>query len=226
MIIAIDGTSSSGKSTIARTLGKRLNISVIGTGSIYRALALKMLNFGIDADDDSRINSMLDSTIINIGFSAGKISIIVDGILQQPNDLNSPNVSVFTPKMACKEFVREFVRKIQKQEALNHKDIIIEGRDIGSVVFPNAEVKIFVDADLTTRAKRRLADYTAQGKQKTLEDVIKELELRDNEDRNRELSPLIMTSDSIIIDTTSYSITESVDKIVKVIEEKTKNKRN
>lgn len=222
MIIAIDGTSSSGKSTIARALGKRLNISVIGTGSIYRALALKMLNFGIDENDDSRITNMLDTTIINIGFSAGKISIIVDGILQKPNDLNSPNVSKFTPKMACKHFVREFVRKIQKQEALNHKDIIIEGRDIGSVVFPNAEVKIFIDADQTTRAKRRLADYIAQGKNKTLEEVTDELAERDNEDRNRDLSPLIMTSDSIIIDTTSFTIEECVDKIVKIIDSKRK----
>ncbi|MBR2909864.1 MAG: (d)CMP kinase [Clostridia bacterium] len=220
MIIAIDGTSSSGKSSIARALGKKLNISVIGTGSIYRAIALKMLNFGIDENDDSRINTMLDSTIINIGFSAGKISVIVDGILQKPNDLNSPNVSKFTPKMACKEIVREFVRKIQKQEALNHKDIIIEGRDIGSVVFPNAEVKIFIDADQTIRAKRRLADYIAQGKNKTLEEVLSELEERDNEDRNRELSPLIMTSDSVIIDTTSYTIDECVEKIIKIINSK------
>ena len=222
MIIAIDGTSSSGKSTIARALGKKLNISVIGTGSIYRAIALKMLNFGIDEHDDIRIKTMLDSTIINIGFSAGKASIIIDGILQKADDLNSPEVSVFTPKIANKPFVREFVRKIQKQEAQNHKDIIIEGRDIGSVVFPNAEVKIFIDADETTRAKRRLNDYIKQGKNKTLQDVILELEERDNEDRTREISPLIMTSESIIIDTTSYTIEESLETIIKIINNKKK----
>lgn len=220
MIIAIDGTASSGKSSIAKALSKKLSIPILGTGSIYRAIALKMLNFNIDPNDDEFIKRTLDSTILNIHFSNNIPTIMVDNFVQELDKLNSHDVSIFTPKIACKDFVREFVRKIQKNHATKLENIIVEGRDIGSVVFPNAEVKFFIDADLTTRATRRLNDYIKQGKNITLQEVINELETRDNEDRFRHLSPLIMTEDSIILDTSSLNIEDAVNKMIKIIKEK------
>ncbi len=220
MIIAIDGTSSSGKSTISRILGQKLNITVLGTGSIYRAITLKMINFSINIDDDERIKQMLNTTIIESKYSNGNTTIYLDGIIQNPNDLNSPEVSSMVALVSCKGYVREFVRNIQRHEASLYDNIIVEGRDIGSVVFPNAEIKLFIDADEKTRAKRRQANYLEQGKNISLEEVIKEIDERDERDRNRSISPLIMTSDAIIIDTSSMTVDQSVQEIIKIIQEK------
>ncbi len=217
MIIAIDGTASSGKSSIARELGKRLGFNVLGTGSIYRAISLKLLNLKIDKDDDDAIKQILDTTTIESTFVNGTTTIYMDGILQPLDELNSHEVSVFVPHIAEKEFVREFVRAIQRQTAEAYPNIIVEGRDIGSVVFPDAEIKLFIDADALTRAKRRQANYLEQGKNLDLDEVLNEIEERDNEDRQRDISPLIMTSTSILIDTSSCSVEESVNRILKIV---------
>ena len=220
MIIAIDGTASSGKSTISRELGRKLGICVLGTGSIYRAITLKTLNLSINAADDESLAQMLETTKIECRFENGVTTIIVDGIAQQKDQLNSPEVSNTVAHISCKPFVREYVRKIQKQLASEHSDIIVEGRDIGSVVFPSAEVKLFIDADVVTRAKRRYEDYVNQGKKVNLNKVIEDIKLRDDEDRRREVSPLIMTSESILVDTSSSTVEESTDKIINIMKEK------
>ena len=224
MIIAIDGTASSGKSTISRELGKKLNISVLGTGSIYRAITLKVLNFNIRPYDDNRIKEMLETTIIESEFINGKTHIVIDGISQDLASLNSHEVSKLVPYISAKPFVREYVRNIQRTQASKHKDIIVEGRDIGSVVFPNADIKLFIDADEKTRAKRRKANYDQQGLNTPLNEVLKEIHERDEQDRSRSLSPLIMTSDAIIIDTSSLTIEESVNEIIKIINDKIQGK--
>lgn len=223
MIIAIDGTASSGKSSIAKALGKRLGFAVLGTGSIYRAIALKLLNLGIKADDEESIKQILETTTIESIYNGETTSIVMDGIVQPLSALNSQEVSVFVPHVADKEFVREFVRKIQHDVALKNENIIVEGRDIGSVVFPEADLKLFIDADAVTRAKRRQANYLEQGQATSIDDVLAEIEERDNEDRNREISPLIMTSDSMLIDTSSCSVDESVNMILKMVSDKRLN---
>lgn len=220
MIIAIDGTTSSGKSTLSRALGKKLNFCVLGTGSLYRAIALKMINLNIDKNDNNSIKNMLATTTIESKYINGETIIYVDGLKQENNLLSSHNVSVFTPFIASKEFVREFVRTIQKQMAKENKNIIVEGRDIGSVVFPNADIKLFVDASIEARAKRRLNDYLSQGKKYSLKQVINEIEKRDQQDQTRHTSPLIMTSDAYLIDTTNTTINKAVDKVLEILENK------
>ena len=224
MIIAIDGTSSSGKSTISRELGRRLGINVLGTGSLYRSVALKMLNLSISIDDDERIKQMLEKTIIESKFSNGTTTILLDGIAQSLDRLNEPDVSELSALVAQKPYVRDFVRKIQRSMAEKSKHIIVEGRDIGSVVFPEAEIKLFIDADIVTRAKRRQAEYIKNGENIPLKKVIKQLEDRDIEDRKRDISPLIMTSDAIIIDTSSTPVSETVDRVISIITERTSKK--
>lgn len=220
MIIAIDGTASSGKSSISRELGKRLDFCVLGTGSLYRALTLKLINLSIAPDDEQMIKNTLLTTTIESEYEGGRTKIYLDGIEQDLNLLNSHEVSVLVAHVACKEYVREFVRKIQRETASKHQNIIVEGRDIGSVVFPNADVKLFIDASVTARAERRLIDYKNQGKKITLESVIKEIEQRDQQDRERELSPLMMTSDSILIDTTNNTINDSVEEVLNILKDK------
>lgn len=224
MVIAIDGTSSSGKSTVSRALGSHLKCKVIGTGSIYRAVASKMLYLNVDIKNLEHVKQVLDTTNIKTEFKDGKTKIYVDGVLQESKVLNSHEVSVFVSKVAILPIVRAFVKSIQYNEANNSDVIIVEGRDIGSVVFPNAEIKLYIDADLKTRASRRLEDYKRQGKNYTLEQVMQELDERDNQDRNRAISPLIMTSDAIIIDTSNQDVVTIIKKIDAIIKEKLSSK--
>ncbi len=219
MIIAIDGTSSSGKSSIAKELGRRLGFHVLGTGSLYRAVALKMLNLSIDLSDDEMIKTMLSTSKIESHFENGVISISIDGIDTPMSTLNSQEVSALSAEVAQKPFVREFIRSIQHAEAEKHQHIIVEGRDIGSVVFPDAEIKLYIDADIVTRAKRKQATYHENGEDVKLEEVIRQLEQRDKEDRERDISPLIMTSTSIFVDTSAETLDQSVNKIIDLISE-------
>lgn len=224
MIIAIDGTTSSGKSSIAKELSKQTKICSVTTGSIYRAITKKCLNLGINPEDDEKIKFLLETTDLDYSFDKDKTIIKVDGLVQLPQDLASPEVSNLTPKIACKEIVRKFVRAIQKSLAEKNTDIIFEGRDIGSVVFPNADFKFYIDADLKTRAERRFIDYVNHGKEVTLDQVMKDVLARDEQDQHRDLSPLIMSSDSILIDTTEKTVLECVNKMKSIIQENTSEK--
>ena len=224
MIITFDGTTSSGKSSIAKELSKQTKICYVSTGSIYRALTRKCLNLGVAPDDNEKLKFLLETTNLEYYQEKDKNVIKVDGLIQSPKELHSPEVSNATPLYASKDFVRAYVRGIQKFLAKQNTDIIVEGRDIGSVVFPDADFKFFVDADLQTRAERRFLDYVEQDKVVPLSQVIKDIEERDNQDREREHSPLVMTQDAIFIDTTNLTLQESVDKIRKIIDEKTISK--
>jgi len=221
MKITFDGTTSGGKSTIAKELSKQTGICFVSTGSIYRALTKKFVNLGISPTEDDKIKFALETTNLEYFHEKEKNIVKVDGLVQQPKDLHSPEISNLTPLYACKDFVREYVRNIQKTLANTHEDIIVEGRDIGSVVFPDADFKFYVDADLKTRAERRFNDYINQGKTISLEQVIKDIQERDNQDQHRKHSPLVMTSDSILIDTTNLTVQESVNKIKNIIQERT-----
>ena len=217
MIIAIDGTASSGKSTASKELSKTLHIPMLTTGSIYRAITLKVLNNKIDYADDDKLKDMLKRTKIKSEYTGDGTAIFVDGIFYPKDQLGSPIVSNTTPLIACKPFVREFVRKIQRSAAKASRDIIVEGRDIGTVVFPNADFKFFIDASLEERANRRMAEYQQTNPNITLEEVIKDLDKRDKEDENRETSPLVKANDAIVIDTTHTTAKQAVEMIVKYI---------
>ena len=217
MIITIDGTASSGKSTAAKNLSKALKIPMLTTGSIYRAIALKTLNLKIDYSDDEALKQMLENTIIKSEYTENGTVIYLDGIKCTKEELNSPTVSNTTPLIACKTFVREYVRKIQRGAAKSSKHIIVEGRDIGTVVFPNADFKFFIDASLQERARRRMKEYQVTNPNITIEEVIKDLDKRDKEDEHREISPLIKANDAIVIDTTTITAEQAVEMMVKCI---------
>ena len=169
MVITFDGTNSSGKSTLAKELAKQTGICFVSTGLIYRAITKKCLNLNISHEEDDKIKFVLETTTLDYTQEKDKNIIKVDGLIQNPNELKSPEVSNKTPLYASKDFVREYVRTIQKSLAEKNQNIIVEGRDVGSVVFPNADFKFYVDADLKTRAERRFIDYVNQGKKVPLE---------------------------------------------------------
>lgn len=223
MIIAIDGTASSGKTSAAKELSKRLDVPLLPTGLIYRAITLKAINENIVPENQSGLSKMLESTTIETVYMNKSVSVYLDKLPVSYELLKSEKVSENVAKYACIPFVREYVRKIQRQQADLHKNIIVEGRDIGSIIFPNADIKFFVDADLETRAIRRQKEFLNAGENMSLEQVKEAIIERDEADRKRMISPLIMTSDAILIDTSNMNVMQVVDLMIEKINQKKKH---
>lgn len=214
MIIAIDGTSGSGKSTLAKKLAQKLNYGFFSAGALYRAITLKTLNLHIGEDEDDKLQYLVENTNIVYTYDGEKNVMLLDG-MNVTDKLNSEEVSNFVSKISHKPFIREFVRKLQRDTKEHNENIVMEGRDIGSVIFPDADFKVFVDCKIEERAKRRLKDYTDGGDKTTLEKVIKDLEERDYRDMHREISPLIMCENAYLIDTSLCNVEECLIKIIK-----------
>ena len=210
MIIAIDGTSGSGKSTLAKTLAKKLNFGFFSAGSLYRTITLKALNLHIKDDEDDKLQYMIEHTEIIYSYDGEKSVMLLDGI-DVADQLHNEEISTNVAKYACKPYIREFVRNLQRDTQNHNENIVMEGRDIGSVIFPNAELKIYVDCNVKERAKRRFKDYEAKDPNITMEEVLEALKDRDYKDMHREISPLIMCEDAYLIDSTLNSVNDCVD---------------
>lgn len=210
--IAIDGPAGSGKSTIAKKVANILDIEYIDTGAMYRALTYKVLQREIDIKDKKSIIELLkDSEIDFIGES-----IYLDG-KNIDNEIRLNDVSKNVSYIAEIGEVRgELVRK--QQSMAKKKSIVMDGRDIGTVVLPDAEYKFFIIASVEERARRRYKDLLSTGEAVKLEDLIKEIEKRDDIDSNREVSPLKQAEDAILIDTTYNTVDESINEVVSRID--------
>ena len=219
MIITIDGTSSSGKSTMASLLAKRLGFAHLNTGSIYRAIALCVLRAKIDENDTENIIKCAQNANVSVKFEKGTSVIMIDN-KPEVEALRSPEVSSLVATTSKIHEVRVRVREIQGDIGKTTPKLIVEGRDIGSVVFPNAEIKIFITASLDVRAKRRQLEYEMLGKKKTLSEVKEELRLRDDADEHRKESPLIIPQGAIIFDTSNYNIEQALNKLTEIVQNK------
>ena len=214
MIIAIDGTSGSGKSTLAKRLAKTLNFGFFSAGQLYRAITVKTLNLHIHEDEDDKLQYMIENTNVVYTYDGTKNVMLVDG-MNITDKLHTEEVSNFVSKISCKPFIREFVRKLQKETSLHNENIVMEGRDIGSVIFPEADFKVYVDCKIEERAKRRMKDYEALGNKVSLEKVIADMKDRDYRDMHREISPLIMCENAYLIDTSLSPVDECVELLLK-----------
>lgn len=210
MIIAIDGTSGSGKSTLAKNLAKKLNFGFFSAGALYRTITLKALNLHINPDEDDKLQYMIEHTEIIYSYDGTKNTMILDGI-DVADSLHNEEISSNVAKYACKPYIREFVRKLQRDTQNHNENIVMEGRDIGSVIFPNAEMKIYVDCNVETRAKRRFKDYAEKDPNVTFTQVLEDLKDRDYKDMHREISPLIMCENAYLIDSSLNTADECVD---------------
>lgn len=211
--IAIDGPAGAGKSTIAKIVANRLEIDYIDTGAMYRAFTYKLLCKNIDFNDEKTILKELEDTLIDFREN----HIYLDGKIvdkQIRDNIINQNVSYIAK---IKE-IRDGMVRIQRNIAKD-KSIVMDGRDIGTVVLPNADYKFFIVASIEGRAKRRYKDLLEKGETTiTLEQVKEELEKRDTIDSTREIAPLIKAENAIEVDTTNQTIEESVDTILKIIE--------
>ena len=212
MIIAIDGPAASGKSTTAKLVAKKLKVTYLDTGAMYRAVTLQLLRSKIDFVDIDKVSAILDDLIIDM-FDHKGVNIVKINDEDVTGEIRSSNVTKYVSEVSALLSVRESMVVMQRE--IGHKtDCVIEGRDIGTIVFPNADYKFFMVAEIKMRAKRRLKEMKQLGIVKSVKEVISELESRDQKDSSRDNSPLRKAKDAIEIDTSNLSIDEQVDKII------------
>ena len=218
-IIAIDGPSSSGKSTIAKLIAQHFNYTYIDSGSIYRVITYIAVKHNLIDSlkvNTSAIIEILKKTSISFSFNSKNQNIIsVDGV-ELDNKIRTFKISSLVSLIAEKNEIRQYVLKIQKDISIN-KSVVMDGRDIGSVVFPNADVKFYLDASLEKRAERRWMELQ-KIEEVSLDDVKKDLHKRDLKDLNREFSPLIKPKNSITVNSDNLSIEQVVDNMIKIID--------
>ena len=222
LIIAIDGFSSSGKSTIAKDLAKQMHYKYLDTGAMYRAITFKIIKRNINLQNIQSIQDLLTNTSIDFKIVEGENHIFLDGV-DIEDKIRGLEVANNVSEVSTIKVVREFLVKLQ-QEIGKSGNIVMDGRDIGTVVFPNADVKFFVSASLKTRAKRRFEELQAKDfdKKLKLEEVEANLIKRDKIDSERKHSPLKVAEDAILIDTECLTKQEQLDFVIKKIKEKIK----
>lgn len=216
-IVAIDGPAGSGKGTITKLVGERLGFINIDTGATFRCVALNMLQEGIGIEEEEKIKELLNHIDINMKES-GEVFLNGEEVTKKirENDVNN-----FVSPVSVIKIVRDKLLEIQRKIAQG-KNVIMEGRDIGTVVFPNANVKIYLDATPEERAKRRVKQNQEKGIETSYDDVLKNIIDRDRRDSTREVAPLKRAEDAIYIDSTNMEIEEVVEEIIKIVEEKQK----
>ena len=218
MIIAIDGPAASGKSTAAMGVAKRLGITYLDTGAMYRAVTFGLIDNDIGFKDSSNIVTFLEKIEIKFSKSSTGVLITLNG-RDITKEIRSEVVTNCVSEVSALKNVRESMVLIQRKMA-KIDDCILEGRDIGTVVFPNADFKFYLIADEKARAERRLEDLKAIGEKGSIEKVMTDLISRDHKDSTRIHSPLKKSDDAIIIDTSDLGINEVIDKIVNIVNHK------
>lgn len=212
--VAIDGPSASGKSTVAKELCSELGYKHLDTGAMYRCVALKVKQTGIDYNDRDAMEELLQN--IQIDFTS-EGNVLLDG-KDVSLDIRANDISMLASDVSAKKEVREHLVAMQQKIASN-KGYVMDGRDIGTVVLPDAEVKIYLTADVTTRAKRRYLENKQKGIKSNLRELSQEIIERDYQDTHRKYSPLRKADDAIEIDTSDMTINQVVDTIIVICQE-------
>lgn len=214
--IAIDGPCGAGKSTIAKQLAKKLGFIYVDTGALYRAIAFYIIENDIAPNDQSAIKNSLQNVDINIKYTNSVQNVILNG-QDVTEKIRTPKVSMIASTISAFKFVREFLFDLQQNMAKNN-NIIMDGRDIGTVVLPDATIKIFLTASKKTRAIRRYKELLLAGNNNiNFDDVYKELVERDKNDSSREIAPLKQADDAILIDSSDIDFDQTLDYIYQII---------
>jgi len=215
MIVAIDGPAASGKSTTAKMVAKKLEMTYLDTGAMYRAVTLALLRSNTDLDDYDSVCRVIDELELDIYDKGSKTIVKLDGedVSQAIRSMPvTENVSVVSAMKYVRQTMVEIQRNIGKKT-----NCVVEGRDIGTVVFPDAEFKIFMVADVNMRAERRFKDFYEMGENRSFQEVLADLKRRDEKDSTRAYSPLQKADEAIEIDTSMLSIDQQVEKIINLV---------
>ena len=213
MIITIDGPAGSGKSTIAEEVAKKLKFIHFNSGSLYRAIAAYAIVHNLTVE---YLNANVDKITLNVKFK-GKTQYVYVNDEDMTARLRDNEVSILSPTVSINPAIRKIVDNCQRSFATKH-NLVVDGRDIGSFVFPNAEFKFYLDCEIMERARRRFKEEKEKNPSITLEEIARQIEIRDEIDRNKKIAPLVIPKGAIIIDSTNMTITDEVDAIISHVE--------
>ena len=217
--IAVDGPAGAGKSYLARQIAKRLSYIYVDTGALYRSVALYMDRKNVDVKDTALVISSLDGLSVSLDYADdGEQHVFLNGE-DVSREIRQPHISMGASAVSAIPEVRSFLLGIQKDMASTH-NVVMDGRDIGTTVFPQAELKIFMTADPMVRAQRRAAEMEAKGDKVDIQDVLKNLQERDYIDSHREVSPLTQAEDAVVLDNSHMTMDEQLVWIKKIIAER------
>ncbi len=213
--VAIDGPAGAGKSTIAKILAKKVNFIYIDTGALYRTITLSVLRNKISVDDIESIGGILKNLKISLKFINGEQRVFIDN--EDVSDfIRTEEISLNTSKIASIPIVREYLLNFQRDFAQKN-NVIMDGRDIGTVVLPNAQLKIFLTASPEIRAERRFNQLAESGQNEKYEDILQKVKQRDYEDSHRKIAPLVPAKDAVILDTSNDTLEQSVERLAELI---------
>ncbi|MCI8759781.1 MAG: (d)CMP kinase [Clostridia bacterium] len=215
MIVAIDGPAGAGKGSVTKQVGERLGLINIDTGAMFRCVTLNILQKGINLEEENKIKEVLDKIHIDLKEN-GKVFLNGKDVSKQ---IREDEVNHMVSPVSVIPMVRKKLLELQRQMAKG-KNVIMEGRDIGTVIFPNADVKIYLDATAQERARRRVKQNQENGIDCSYEEVLKSIMERDQKDATREIAPLKQAEDAIYLDSTNLSVEETADEIIKIIKTK------
>lgn len=216
--VAIDGPAGAGKSTLSRKAAKALGFIYVDTGALYRAVGLKFSRAGVDENLDCDIQSILDETKVDIRFIGGEQHVFLDDT-DVNDEIRTPLASMMASAVSAKPEVRAYLLQMQRNLA-NENNVLMDGRDIGTVVLPDATVKIFLTASAEIRAERRYKELIEKGSKVTFEEVFEDMKKRDYNDSHRAVAPLKQADDAVLADTSALTFDESLELILSIVNER------
>lgn len=219
LVITIDGPAASGKSTVARRLAEKLDATFLDTGAMYRAVTVAAVAAGADMSNEDKLLQVMQTTKFQFLANRGEMQVYVNGI-DVTEQIRQPEITANAHYIASAPKVRTELVRMQREFAAKHKRVVTEGRDQGTVAFPDANMKFYLTADLSERARRRQAELITSGCSQSLEQIEQAIEKRDKSDQTRAVGPLAPARDAIVIDTTGLTVEQVVEKLSGYVQEK------